>query len=83
MSYGGSGSGSISNNRIRQMINAPLGPLRSNLDSLQQSVEQIIEQGVSALGPPTSDMTMNGFRLIDVADPLDYHDTAHKGYVDA
>ncbi len=46
------------------------------------AIGQIQNSSIADFGPPVANLTMNGYRLIDIADPIDDTDAVSKKYVD-
>lgn len=46
------------------------------------AVNAIQNSSLNDFGPPVANLDMNGYRLIDIADPLDDTDAVPKKYVD-
>lgn len=64
---------------MRTFLNVPnVRPLADNIADLQTAVATIQGSSIGDFGPPVADITMNGYRLIDVADPINDTDVATK-----
>lgn len=83
MTYAGTGLSGQSISRLKQMLNVPnIRPILEDVEDLVNSVSNIQNSNIGDFGPPIANLTMNGYRLIDVADPLDMTDVSNKRYVD-
>ena len=55
----------------------------NGIADLRASIQLLETASIGDFGPPIADVTMNGFKLINVADPINDTDAVPKKYVDA